>query len=249
MATIARRKTNKGVRFKCVIRKAHHKEVSKTFDKISDARRWGKNTEAKMDRGDFIETNEATQHDLSEAITRYQRDVIPLKAKSTQPDQVRHLEWWRSEIGQVRMSQVTPALLVGCKDKLKSGDTHLGRKRSGSTVNRYMAVLSHLMNTAKREWQWITVNPMESISKFKEGRPRDRFLDRDEQMKLIEASQQSTNPDMECIVVLALSTGVRKGGIESLTWKDIDLNNGWATLRQTKNSDVRRIPLTGRTLD
>jgi integrase len=37
------------------------------------------------------------------------------------------------------------------------------------------------------------------------------------------------------MVVLALSTGTRHGEIMGLTWDDVDLNRGRATLHETKN--------------
>ena len=46
-----------------------------------------------------------------------------------------------------------------------------------------------------------------------------------------------------------MSTGARRSGIWSLTWKDLDLKRGIVTFQKTKNDKHRRIPLTGHALD
>jgi integrase len=50
------------------------------------------------------------------------------------------------------------------------------------------------------------------------------------------------------VVVLALSTGMRRGEIMSLRWPQIDLVNGRILLFATKNDTSRAIPLAGKAL-
>jgi integrase len=46
-------------------------------------------------------------------------------------------------------------------------------------------------------------------------------------------------------VILALSTGARKGELLSLHWSDIDLKRGILTFRETKNGETRAVPVPG----
>ncbi len=46
-----------------------------------------------------------------------------------------------------------------------------------------------------------------------------------------------------------MSTGARRGELLSLCWADVDLKRGILTLRETKNSETRVVPLTGYALD
>lgn len=48
--------------------------------------------------------------------------------------------------------------------------------------------------------------------------------------------------------MLALSTGARQGEILSLKWDQVDLNRGQITLFETKNKEIRSLPLTGHAL-
>jgi integrase len=51
------------------------------------------------------------------------------------------------------------------------------------------------------------------------------------------------------VVLIALSTGFRKGEILNLQWPDVDLIQGRITSQETKNGERRTVPLTGPALD
>jgi len=70
-----------------------------------------------------------------------------------------------------------------------------------------------------------------------------------ERTRLMKACQSSDNPHLYTIVVLALSTGMRQGEIMGLTWDDVDLNQGRITLRETKNGEIRVVPLVSKALN
>ena len=59
----------------------------------------------------------------------------------------------------------------------------------------------------------------------------------------------SRNSSLYTIVVLALSTGARRGELLSLHWSDVDLTREMLTFRKTKNGETRAVPLTGYALD
>jgi integrase len=90
---------------------------------------------------------------------------------------------------------------------------------------------------------------MRKVSKPKEPRGRVRFLSDEERQCLLDACKVSRSAYLYTIVVLALSTGARRGELLSLHWGDVDLKRGLLTFRETKNGDTRAVPLTGYALD
>ena len=74
---------------------------------------------------------------------------------------------------------------------------------------------------------------------------RIRFLSDLERDRLLEACQASTNRFLFTAVALALSTGARRGELLGLKWKDVDVKEGKITLYDTKNGDIRPLPLRG----
>ena len=152
-------------------------------------------------------------------------------------------------IGELALAEITPALISECRDRLAKEVTSRGRVRSNASLNRYIAVLSSVMSVGVREWQWIEENPVSKLRKLKESKGRERLLSEEELDLLLEATKQSANKDLHTAVVLALSTGARKMEIWGLRWRDIDLNEGLATLHQTKNGETRTVPIQDYALD
>src|SRR3990167_10422735 len=84
---------------------------------------------------------------------------------------------------------------------------------------------------------------------MKESRGRIRCLDDEERERLLDACKQSDSQWLYLIVMLCLSTGARKMEILGLKWKDIDLKREKILLFDTKNKDVRNLPLKGKALE
>ena len=121
-----------------------------------------------------------------------------------------------------------------------------GKTISHGTVNRYLAALSHVLTVAVKELKWLPESPMRDVSKFKEAKGRVRYLSNEERERLLQSIALSDNPYLHTIVVLALSTGMRKNEIMTLTWSDVDLDRGLIMLEETKNNERRSVPLVGK---
>jgi integrase len=133
--------------------------------------------------------------------------------------------------------------------RVVSGSKPAHGKRTGSTVNRYMATLSALMSFAAKERRLIDRNPVGDISRKKESRGRTRFLSDDERARLLAACNASEWPPLGALVLLAVTTGARRGELISLRWADVDVKAGRALVRDSKNGDQRTLPLAGKALE
>jgi integrase len=118
-------------------------------------------------------------------------------------------------------------------------------KRTGATVNRYLAALSAALTYGVEELQWLESNPCGRIKKPAESKSRVRFLSDDERTSLLDACRKSSNPDLYLAVVLALTTGARKEEIMSLRFGQIDFARQVIGLDKTKNGERRALPLVG----
>ncbi len=125
---------------------------------------------------------------------------------------------------------------------MKDGNTRRF-PRQAATVNRYLACLSHVFTVARKEWNWLSHNPIDGVSKLPEGKGRTRCLSDDERKALLgETAKDST---LHAFVVIALSTACRAGELRKLTWSDVDLKNGRLLFRDTKNAQPRTAWLHG----
>ena len=112
-----------------------------------------------------------------------------------------------------------------------------------STVNRYHAALSAVFRWAI-EHELLPVdgkNPAHGIRRGKESSGVVRFLDPEERRRLLDAARASGWQRMYGLVLLALTSGARRGELLALRWRDIDLDNRVAYLRLTKNGSGRTL--------
>lgn len=249
MATIEKRQAKNGkISYRVKIRiKGHYPEV-RTFYILNEAKKWARSTEDLMKENMYFRSMGAKKYTLDDLIDCYMKEYLIRKPKSiyTQKSQ---LIWWKNEIGKYMLEHIKPALIVMCRNKLIGKINKFGRKIGIATSNRYCQVLSHVFTIAVKELGWVEKNPFLNISKLKEPRGRIRFLTDAEQHKLLHECKESSNPHLFAIVVLALSTGARKMELLSLIWKDVDFKRQVIILRETKNGEIRVVPLKGYALE
>lgn len=259
MATIEKRKNDDGsAGYRVKVRLQGYESETATFKRLTDARQWAADTEAAIRDGRYFPSRQARKHTVEDLIDRYTREVLDRKDKDGNPvkrsriDQLRHLNWWKAQIGARRLAEVTPAVVADCKTLLTEGRATHGKHkpredsplRSAGTVNRYLAAMSHVMTVAAKEYHWITTNPFRQTAKLREPRGRVRFLSEVERKALLEACMAHSHP-LHTIVVLALSTGARQSELLTLRWPQIDLDRGLIYLLKTKTDQRRALPLTG----
>lgn len=249
MATIEERISKKGVRsFRALVRVAGYPAKSATFSRKTDAKLWASNIEGEMKRGRYIDSTESKKHTLNMAIDRYLREVLPSKPKNAR-NVAQHLKWWGETLGSFSLNEITPSRISQTRDQLLAGLSNKGIRRSPSTIVRYLASLSVLLSLCYREWQWIEENPIAKVSKPSEPRGRVRFLDDDERDRLLNECRASSNPYLYTFVVLSMASGMRRGEVMNLRWKDVDLERGRVILHETKNGERRLVPVSGLALE
>ena len=85
-------------------------EATASFERLTDARIWASTTETAMREGRYIKTNEAQKHSLSDLVERYIIEVLPGKPNVSN-DYAFQLEWWKTQIGDVLLAELTPVLI------------------------------------------------------------------------------------------------------------------------------------------
>ena len=118
-------------------------------------------------------------------------------------------------------------------------------KRSPATVNRYQVALGALFTWAirKRRVPKGTDNPCRKIERQPESAGVVRFLSDGERAHLLAACKASRWPRLYLLVLLAITTGARRGELMALRWKDVDLDRARAHVCTSKNGAPRTLPL------
>lgn len=217
---------------------------SATFPTKREAVAWATAREAEIatTRGGGI-----VRRTLAQVLAQYSRDESPKK---------RGEKWEQTRIAYyLRME---PELCARPISEITTGDLGLWRDRrmkevKGSTLLRDIALLRAVWAIARKEWNYVAVDPWPALDKPDDAPARTRTftdaeLDRITQALGWEDGRPVLEPKQQTAValLLAVETAMRGGEILSLTWDDVDLRGRVARLDQTKNGDARAVPLSTR---
>jgi integrase len=252
------------VSYRAQVRVKGHEPQGKTFPNKKEAAAWATSIESAIREARYFPHQKASRTPFAEIVARYCETVLGNLKASGLDTRKQHLSWWAERFAGKTLSEITPDLVAEARDELASSTYTRGKprkdkdgntlpparyKRSGATANRYLAALSHFFTVASKEWRLTDRNPVRDISKKKESRGRVRFLTDEERIRLVDACTASSWKALLPLILLAISTGARRGELIHLKWADVDLKANRATVRDTKNGDSRVLPLVGKVLD
>ena len=164
-------------------------------------------------------------------------------------------------LGPVKLRALRPQAIDSFYADLLGHGGKDGKPLSAQSVQHVHALLRHILNQGVR-WGWLTSNPALKASPPKVRKKEIVTPDPDEVMLLI-AEAERTDPDLAVFLRLAAVTGARRGELCALRWTDIDLVAGSVTIaraivgqrndelieKDTKTHAGRRIALDPETVD
>ncbi|MDP1959017.1 site-specific integrase [Methylotenera sp.] len=244
MATIRKRENENFVSYEVQVRKKGHGVLTKTFRNRQDAEKWGRITEAEMDRGVFVNRSEAENTTLAETLDMYLKEVTPTK-KGADREASRIQRWKTQPIAKRAMASIRG------KDIASFRDSERKRGLAENTIRLDIALLSVVFETARKEWGMESLtNPCKAIKLPSGSKQRERRLLVDEEQYLIKGIKECCrNHFVIPIVKFALETAMRQSEILNLEWRHIDLKKSVALLEDTKNGERRRVPLSPKALE
>lgn len=122
-------------------------------------------------------------------------------------------------IGQMKLEEITPAVLDGMYAAMMGGDTLSGRPSGGSYVNQIHDNITLVFEQAIKEGL-ITVNPCTNANPPKMDTKEKKAVPPAKVQELIDTFCPTDTH--ECAYLLAITMGLRRGEICGLSWGDID---------------------------
>ena len=110
-----------------------------------------------------------------------------------------------------------------------------------SSRNRYLCALRVILGKAQ-DWGYVSANAASAIKMLPEGQKQPNPLRVDEVSVILNALRE----DHRRIAEIYLHTGMRRGELVNLFWKDVDLFQRQITVREPKNHRDRVIPMSNR---
>lgn len=227
------------------IRREGFASKSKVCATVTEAKKWIRDNEsaATLTKGSGGKT-------FSKLIEDF---VLAPAGKGTKYWEPAHLEFWQSQIGGMKISEISRGDINAAKAKLQNkfgllntpnGVRLTTAKITPATVNRYLASLASVFNYALQH-DIIDTHPMKGgkVSKLTEGAGRTRILTPAEEAALMSAANTSSWPMMPLFFRVMVTTAARKSEVLKLRWRDVRLDESVAIVGKTKNGEARALPL------
>ena len=185
---------------------------------------------------------------LADALRRYGDEV-----SSDKKGWAKELIRLKAFLGQRNFPGATLLADLTAADIVAWRDARL-RLNARNTVLRDMVLLSHVLEVARRDWQWLAINPMRDVRKPAEPDHRERVISNVEVRKMLRAlgwsrgAVRSVGRAVGNALLLALQTGCRAGEICGLRWTDVGVGY-FKVDGKTGKRDVPAVPTTMRTLE
>ena len=210
------------------------RSFTKTFKKKTDAIVWSQSLKDKL-RSLPIPDHNIDNLKLKDFLLRYSKEeTCHLKGSEIEKYKLNLIS--NSWIGQIPVTNLTKHHLHQFRDD------RLKVVKCG-TVRSDLMLIKRVIKTSISQWGYgLPNNPLESIVMPSPHKPRTRRVLNEELELLLQYAKLNRNIYIASIIEFAIETGMRRSEILKLKWENLD--NGIASLLDTKNGEDRNIPLT-----
>ncbi|AIQ63882.1 hypothetical protein PSTEL_13105 [Paenibacillus stellifer] len=137
--------------------------------------------------------------------------------------------------GSMHMDKIKTMHITDYLDYLRTPEACLkkdGKALGSATIVYNYRVLSSIFSKAV-EWKVLKENPMTGVKKPRENDVREMEYYDEQEIQLLFAALEDEAIDVRVLITLAITTGMRRGELAGLEWKNIDLQNGVIDIKQT----------------
>ena len=157
----------------------------------------------------------------------------------------RHTNTLRKRLASMSVASVAPHLLREFCNAM------VAEQLTGDTIRLEFALLRNLYYKAIQEWHWTTItNPLRKFELPARKPGRTRRLSAEEEKRLIAALDDGCHEWLGPYIELAIETAMRRSELLlGCTWDDVNLEERYIVLNDSKNGSARRVPLTRRAVE
>jgi integrase len=148
-------------------------------------------------------------------------------------------------LGDKILNEVTPSLIQKFYVKLTRSTTKHGKLMALATVEHHIKLVRQIFNYLRLHHQYQHQNPADfsCLNRIKFDNTLIRFLNRNQELRLLEVLENYDNRVIANIVTFALTTGMRRSAVLQLRWSSLDLNERTVKFYNSKGDKNEIIPL------
>jgi len=224
------------------IRRLNNSNLSKHFKDKTDAVKWAREYESKLEKGLYEDLSHANSISLRELLHQYRDDVSSTK-KGFEEEKYKINKLCKSNIASFKLAKITPLKLRKFQDSWRLS-------HNPSTVNKYLTLISVSIKYARQMLGiYLPNNPCDFVKRLKEPEFMNEIIDEHEEDLLLTQSEHSKANWLKLAIMLGIDCGLRKGEILKLKREDVDFFKATAKLEETKNGSSRVVGLSPRVIE
>ena len=221
-----------------VTSKVNGKRLTKTVLTKAEGKAW--DMTLRLNPGQKVIPNKT----FGELLENY-RDKVSVNKPGERWERIRIEKFLKDPIAKVPIAILSKSNIADWRDRRV-------KEVSNLSVIREWALLSHALQIAIDEWEWLTINPMKGVKKPIAEAPRDRLITGDEIENLCFALNYDKQSDLKmktsrvgAAFVFAIETALRTKEICNLRWVDID-GRVIKVIDSKTRAGIRKVPLSER---
>jgi len=175
-----------------------------------------------------------------QAVARWLKEQHRMGKKSLDDD-IAKLEWLKQHLSGLVLKDVTRMRVEDLLEMKEKEKNRYDEDLSGSTLNRYVALIRSIMRKAAYEWGMMLVADLPKFGTYKEGPSRKRFLTHEQARNLL----KELPIHLRMVVLFGMVTGLRRKNILTLRWSQIDTKDNTLLVYddEMKNEETLKISL------
>lgn len=158
----------------------------------------------------------------------------------------RHIE---PRFGNKPLDAISPLDVEKMKNELGNATNMNGKPFAPQSIKHYLKLLRRLYVMAQQWELYQGPNPLDKVSMPKVDNQKNEFLSQEESARLFKVLETWPCKDTVDFVKFAMFTGLRRGELMKLQWKDVDFDRGLVTLRNPKGGKTTTLPISQTALD
>ena len=238
MASIRQRNGKWEVR----IRRLNNSHLGKHFKDKTDAVKWAREYESKLEKGLYEDLSHANSISLRELLQQYRDDVSSTK-RGFEEEKYKINKLCKNTIASFKLAKITPL-------KLRKFQDSWSVSHNPSTVNKYLTLISVSIKYARQMLGiYLPNNPCDFVKRLKEPEFMNEIIDEHEEELLLSQAEHSKANWLKLAIMLGIDCGLRRGEILKLKREDVDFFKATAKLVETKSGSSRVVGLSPRVVE
>jgi len=226
-----------------VIVRVNGKRITKTVNNLELARDIEGKLKADNARGEFDIQKKKNTITLNQVWDKY-LPWAKANKRSWTSDQYQYEAHLKPPFGSKKLNDISPFDIEKFMVQMKKKKSKIGKPYAPATIKHQVVLLTRLFSVAEQWGLYSGDNPCTKVKKPKLNNQVTEFLSDDELTRLLSTLETWDNKMSASFVSFCLYTGLRRGELFKLTWKDVDMERKTMVLRDPKGIVDQTLPLS-----